>query len=441
MTQLRFLLIAFVMVFAPATSLSQKIAKESTSFEGKKRTYYLYIPSNLKPAASVPLLVLLHGSNRNGLSLAEKWKDLAEQEGFILLAPDSANPAVWSIPGDGPAFLHELVESIRAKYSINGQKIYLFGHSGGAIFALSMSLYESEYFAATAIHAGLLNPDTLFLIDLAKRKVPIYIQVGSNDPLFPVALVRSTRDVLTQKGFAVELTEIPGHDHWYYDLAPKINQSAWQFLKARGLSTEPRYEEHIFRAQAQNSRAATEQYNLGMKRHAAGDLAAAIAAYTKAIELDGKFAEAYNNRGIAYMSQNDYAAAVPDFSRSIEIKPSDAAYNNRGGIYLTQHKFSEAIADFTESIKIKDSVEARANRGVAYEQTNQDAFALADYEGAIQLDPNFARAYVLRGLLSLKTGKEASAQKDFDKAFQLDPGLHAEFDPIINQRKANRRMN
>jgi predicted esterase len=49
--------------------------------------------------------VLLHGSGRNGLSLVEKWKDLASKEGIILAGPDAANPNVWSPSEDGPDFL------------------------------------------------------------------------------------------------------------------------------------------------------------------------------------------------------------------------------------------------------------------------------------------------------------------------------------------------
>jgi hypothetical protein len=44
----------------------------------------------------------------------------------------------------------------------------------------------------------------------------------------------------------VELTEMPGHDHWYYDLASKINRTAWEFLKTRQLDKDPRYEEYDF---------------------------------------------------------------------------------------------------------------------------------------------------------------------------------------------------
>lgn len=427
------ILLAFLFAFAPVSVLGQKIAKATILSEGKKRTYYIYVPKSVKPPLAVPLIVLLHGSNHVGLSLAEKWDDLAEKEGVIIVAPDSAESSHWSVPGDGPAFLYELVESIKTKYPINAKKVYLFGHSGGAVFALLMSLYESEYFAATAVHAGALYPEATVLIDLAKRKTPIQIQVGTVDEFFPLTSVRATRDLLNTHGFSVQLIEMPGHNHWYYDLAPKINQVAWDFLKTYELSAEPHFEEYKFRPEGKTSKEATEQYNRGSECHRKGDIPGAIAAYTRAIELDGKYADAYNNRGVAYMTRQDFVAAVADFTRSIELAPSDAAHNNRGSILFSQQKTEEAIADFTAGLKLKTSAEGYVNRGVAYQQTNRDALALADYEHAIELNPKFGRAYILRGLMLLKSGSSSAAEKDFDKGFQLDQSLHAEFDPLIKQ--------
>jgi len=435
MARYRLIALALCVALAQAGVLAQKIAKEKIVSEGKKRTYYIYVPKSAQPSSPIPLLVLLHGSNHIGLSLAEKWNRLAEKEGVIVVAPDSAESSHWSVPDDGPAFLHELVEAVKTKYPINPKKVYLFGHSGGAVFALLMSLYESEYFAATAIHAGALYPEAAVLIDLAKRKTPIQIQVGTVDEFFPLKSVRASRDLLNTRGFAVQLIELPEHNHWYYDLAPKINQTAWEFLKTYELSGEPRYEEYKFRPEGRTSKEATEQYNRGLERHRAGDVAGAIAAYTRALELDRKYADAYNNRGVAYLTQKDYAAAVADFTHSIEVAPSDAAYNNRGSIFFSQQKIEEAIADFTAGIKLKASAEGYANRGVAYQQTSQEALALADYERAIELNPKFGRAYVLRGLILLKRGQDAAAQKDLEKGFQLDASLHAEFDPIIKQQR------
>ena len=434
----RFIPLVLLFGCASAGVMAQKITKETIVSEGKKRTYYLYVPKSVTPSAPVPLIVLLHGSNRVGLSLAEKWNDLAEKEGAILVAPNSVDSSRWSVPNDGPAFLHELVESIKTKYPINAKRVYLFGHSGGAIFALLMSLYESEYFAATAIHAGALYAANESLIDLSKRKTPIQIQVGTVDGFFPLATVRATRDRMNAGGFSVQLVEIAGHDHWYYDLAPRINQTAWEFLRSFELPGEPHYDEYKFQPEGRTSKEATEQYNLGTKRQREGDLAGAIAAYSRAIEFDRKYADAYNNRGVAYLIQKDYTAALADFTKSIELAPSDAAYNNRAGIYFNQGKTEEAIADFTAAIKIKPSAEGYANRGLSYQQTNRDALALADYEEAIKLDPSFGRAYLLRGLVILKRGEAGAAQQDFDRGFKLNPGLHSEFDPMIEQLRSTK---
>jgi hypothetical protein len=63
-------------------------------------------------------------------------------------------------------------------------------------------------------------------------------------------VVRGTRDQLNAHGIPVELTEIPNHNHWYYDLAPKINREVWDFLKKNELSTDPKYHEYQFQGKS-----------------------------------------------------------------------------------------------------------------------------------------------------------------------------------------------
>ena len=148
---------------------ADKVVKDTITSQNKQRAFYLFAPESVKKGTPAPLIVLLHGSGRNGLSLVDKWKDLAAKEGIILVGPDSLDPSIWRSPADGPDFLHELVENIKFRYTINPRRVYLFGHSGGAIFALYMSLLESEYFAAAAIHAGALAKNDP-AIAVAKRK-------------------------------------------------------------------------------------------------------------------------------------------------------------------------------------------------------------------------------------------------------------------------------
>src|SRR5215813_7411178 len=193
----RVTLILLVML-ASSAAYSQEIQKQITQIGGKARAFYLFVPDKLPKNQPVPLVLMLHGSGRNGFSLAEKWKDLAKKEAFILVAPDSINSQVWSTPADGPDFLHDLVTDLQSKYAIDPRRIYLFGHSGGACFALYMALYESEYFAAVAIHAGALGREAGPLVEQAARKIPIYIAVGTVDRSFPLPAVRATRDMLNE---------------------------------------------------------------------------------------------------------------------------------------------------------------------------------------------------------------------------------------------------
>ncbi|HYJ87483.1 MAG TPA: tetratricopeptide repeat protein [Pyrinomonadaceae bacterium] len=436
------LLSIIILLAVSPVVLCQKITREKLTSEGKKRSFYLYVPTSVKPESPVPLLILFHGSNRVGLSLADKWKELADQEGFIVVAPDSINSVGWAVPADGPVSIYDLVEDLKMKYPINSRRVYLFGHSAGAGFAMRMSLYESEYFASAAIHAGALDFDGIELIKMAKRKTPIHLQVGDRDPLFPVTDVRKTRDALAAGGFPVELKVIPNHNHWYYDLAPKINLTAWGFLKAHELPRDPLFEKYSFKEpSSKDARAATSHYNLGMESLRANDFAGAIAAFTRTIEVDDKHAEAYHNRGVAYARLTKDEAAIADFTRSIAIKPTEVAYKNRGGLYLNLRKMDDAVADFTEAIKLRPSGQSYSSRGLAYAQSGKEDLALADYDQAIKMDPGVGRTYILRGLLALKKREVETAEKDFDKGFKFDPGLHDEFDLIIKQIKISRGIN
>jgi poly(3-hydroxybutyrate) depolymerase len=247
--KLSFAFLAFVLVLlsvSPAAFSKGTSTKERIISNKKERVYYLFVPEN-NAAKPLPVLILLHGSNRNGFSLVEKWKDLAQKEGILLVGPDASDSSRWSTGPDGPEFLRDIVEALKLKYRIDERRVYLFGHSAGATFALYMSVFESEYFAATAIHAGALPSDSYSDLENAKRKIPMAIWVGDRDPFFPLDQVRATRNLFASKGFPVELTEMPNHDHWYYDLAPKINRSAWEFLKKYELPSDPIFQQYTFR--------------------------------------------------------------------------------------------------------------------------------------------------------------------------------------------------
>ena len=233
--------ISFVLCTMPPVPAAEKVVKETFGAGGRNRTYFLFVPDKATPDAQAPLLLLLHGSGRDGRSLLDPWLAFAKEHGIVLVAPESNNRQGWSMREDGPDFLYSLVEMIRVQHPIDARRLYLFGHSAGAMHGLAMAVVESEYFAAVAVHAGTLPDQVIPFIEHARRKTPIAIWVGSHDPLFPVHAVRATQATLNKQGFAVVVKEMPDHTHNYYNRAPDINRQAWQFLETHRLDEDPKY--------------------------------------------------------------------------------------------------------------------------------------------------------------------------------------------------------
>jgi poly(3-hydroxybutyrate) depolymerase len=218
-----------------------KISEEKITSKGKARTYALYVPTGAPADAKLPVLVLLHGSGGRGERIVSIWKDEAQKQKIILAGPDSTDQVHWASPADGPLLLHDIVEEIASKHPIDRRRVYLFGHSAGAVFALQMAALESEYFAAAVIHAGSLYPDYFRLFGYATRKIPYFLIIGTKDQFFPLSEVTATRDALKARGFPVEYLEIPGYDHGYKARAGEINPRAWDFLQRNPLPAEPKY--------------------------------------------------------------------------------------------------------------------------------------------------------------------------------------------------------
>jgi poly(3-hydroxybutyrate) depolymerase len=243
---IRSLLLASFVFLAPAAHAAEKIVKETFTSDTAPRTYYLFVPEKAA-GGPAPLVILLHGSGRDGKLLVEHWRSLASKEGIILAGPDATVRDGWNMRGDGPLLMRHLLEALQPKVGFDPRRVYVFGHSAGAIHGLALGLLESEYFAAVGAHAGVIQPDFAPFIERAPRKIPIAIWVGTNDRLFPLQPVRATRDALNQRGFNAELNEISGHTHDYYSRSSDINKSVWAFLRDRRLEKDPQYQDYAIR--------------------------------------------------------------------------------------------------------------------------------------------------------------------------------------------------
>ena len=85
------------------------------------------------------------------------------------------------------------------------------------------------------------------------------------------------------------------------------------------------------------------------------DYDSAIEQFTKVIDMDEKFVEAYTFRGNCYSALKKNEEAVKDYSKAIEIDPNNSgAFLNRGLAYKAMGKLPLAKSDALKANKIAD---------------------------------------------------------------------------------------
>src|SRR3569832_484058 len=228
-------LVLALAILMPGLAAAAVPAKLSLPFEGHDRTYYLFVPDGGEGA--LPRGVLLHGSGGNGLYMIQRWQDIATRELIVLLAPDSLHSEVgWDLATDGPDYIHATIQAAEVAHSIEFHHLYVFGQSGGAVYALNLAMLESEYFAAAAFHAGgWRKPAEYRYADYAERKIPFAMFVGDRDEYFSVDSVQATRRILTEHGIPAELHLLPGRVHSYLDVPADFHDAVWSILKPNTL--------------------------------------------------------------------------------------------------------------------------------------------------------------------------------------------------------------
>ncbi len=98
---------------------------------------------------------------------------------------------------------------------------------------------------------------------------------------------------------------------------------------------------------------AKQHYNKGVEYGQQGRFDDAIAEYSKAIELDPNFAEAYSNRGNAYRALGEIQRAIADYAEAILLNPQDAGtYASRALAYTSLGKTRAAEQDIDKAVEL-----------------------------------------------------------------------------------------
>ncbi len=132
-------------------------------------------------------------------------------------------------------------------------------------------------------------------------------------------------------------------------------------------------------------------YQLHMK----GEVDKAIALYTKSIEIHAT-PEAYTFRGWARSFEKDYASAIEDCHRAIDLDPEFGnPYNDIGAYYVEQGEPDEAIPWLRMALKAKryDSYcFPHFNLGRVFEAKEQLDKALEHFRQSLDENPGYALA-------------------------------------------------
>jgi poly(3-hydroxybutyrate) depolymerase len=220
---------------ARGAAASSDEASRTAHCNGSEQLYLVSSPnvSSTDQGQPLPAVVLLHGAGDRAANMLDAWRHFAARQKIVLLAPEL--PRDPKFEDAAPQIFRCVVEDAKLRVRIDPARVYLFGNSMGGYLAYDGAMFESEYFAAVAVHAMRIADDYQWIVTRARRKTPIAIYIGDHDQFFSQDSVRKTRDLLRKAGFPVHYVELDHHDHNYYARADEINADAWKFLKGNRL--------------------------------------------------------------------------------------------------------------------------------------------------------------------------------------------------------------
>lgn len=137
---------------------------DSIYSDGLYRKFRLYVPSIYNPSNQVPLILNLHGytSNSAQQQAYANFMPIADTANFIVVSPDGTAPfgsPFWNAGFSSSAvndvqFLSNLIDSVKATYNINLNRVYSCGMSNGGIMSYYLACNLPNRITAIASVTG-----------------------------------------------------------------------------------------------------------------------------------------------------------------------------------------------------------------------------------------------------------------------------------------------
>ena len=157
--------------------------------------YYIYVPSDYRPEKRWPLVVTCHGTVPwdTARFQVDEWSPLAEDKGFIIIAPKLAGTRGDFVPSPKKQIERQrrderlilaAVTHVKAGYNIAADQVFITGWSAGGYAVLFSGLRHADVFRALALRQA--NFDRRYVkpcIPFLDPQQPIYVLYGSLDVL------------------------------------------------------------------------------------------------------------------------------------------------------------------------------------------------------------------------------------------------------------------
>jgi poly(3-hydroxybutyrate) depolymerase len=212
------LLFLLQICFAQNTGAMQRALKNDPA-----QGYVLQLPRKYSAENKAPLLIVVHWYQGTAMQQIDEWRFLAQKNGYILLAPQFTE-GYQRLGGGCEQKLKDIISEVENEYSVDQDKIFLLGFSGGAQFAHRFA-YRNHFLKAVCI----LSPGDCDSppSEPSAKSVRYFVGAGEEDPRYPVA--KKLYKLLEKKGYDVTFKSFPSVGH---TLHSSIKSEAIDFLNS-----------------------------------------------------------------------------------------------------------------------------------------------------------------------------------------------------------------
>jgi tetratricopeptide (TPR) repeat protein len=154
------------------------------------------------------------------------------------------------------------------------------------------------------------------------------------------------------------------------------------------------------------------------------------------------FYQAHNKIAVCKVKMGDFSAAEKELQKSLKIQPDDqGTIKYIGYVFLEDKKYDEAKLYLDSAKKIsKPDPELEFFIGNLKLVGKNLKGALSNFEEAIDLKPNYAEAYLKRGLIYFAMKNYKYAIRDLSKSLELNPADTNNIELYRSRADANYEM-